>query len=46
MVSQKEKAFSVLLFEVYRTVITVQREFCAWFRKDATCRDGIAHAAV
>ena len=33
--SQQEKAFCVLCFEVSRTVITVQREFRARFRKDA-----------
>jgi hypothetical protein len=32
MASQQEKAFYVLRFEVYRSVITVQREFCAQFR--------------
>jgi len=35
MASQQEKAFCVLRFEVSRSVITVQREFCARFRKDA-----------
>jgi hypothetical protein len=30
--SQHEKAFSALRFEVSRSVITVQREFCARFR--------------
>ena len=35
MASQQEKAFCVLRFEVYRSVITVQREFRAQFRKDA-----------
>jgi len=35
MASQQEKAFCVLHFEVSRSVITVQREFHAWFRKDA-----------
>jgi len=35
MASQQEKAFCVLRFEVSRSVITVQREFRAWFRKDA-----------
>ena len=35
MVSQQEKAFCVLRFEVSRSVITVQREFGARFRKDA-----------
>ena len=37
MASQQEKAFCVLRFEVSRSVITVQHEFCAWFRKDAWC---------
>jgi hypothetical protein len=32
MASQQEKAFCVLRFEVSRSVITVQREFCAQFR--------------
>jgi hypothetical protein len=32
MASQQEKAFRVLGFEVSRSVITVQREFCARFR--------------
>jgi hypothetical protein len=34
MVSQQEKAFCVLRFEISRSVITVQREFHARFRKD------------
>jgi len=37
MASQQEKAFCVLRFEVPRSVITVQREFRARFRKDAWC---------
>ena len=37
MASQQEKAFCVLRFEVFRSVITVQREFRALFRKDAWC---------
>jgi len=37
MASQQEKAFCVLCFEVFRSVITVQREFRARFRKDAHC---------
>ena len=41
MASQKEKALSVLRFEVSRSVITVQREFRARFRKDAPCRNNI-----
>ena len=39
MASQQEKAFCVLGFEVYRSVITVQREFRARFRKDAPHRN-------
>ena len=35
LASQQEKAFCVLRFEVSRSVITVQGEFCARFRKDA-----------
>jgi len=35
MASQQEKAFCVLRFEVSKSVITVQREFRARFRKDA-----------
>jgi hypothetical protein len=34
MASQQEKAFCVLQFEVSRTVITVQLEFRARFKKD------------
>ena len=41
MVSQQEKASCVLRFEVSRSVITVQREFRARFRKDAPCRNNI-----
>jgi len=37
MASQQEKAFCVLHFEVSRSVITVQRQFRARFRKDAWC---------
>ena len=37
MASQQEKAFCVLSFEVSRSVITVQREFRARFRKGALC---------
>ena len=37
MASQQEKAFCVLRFEVPRSVITVQREFRARFRKGAPC---------
>jgi len=39
--SQQEKAFCVLCFEVSRSVITVQREFCARFRKDTPHRNNI-----
>ena len=35
MASQQEKAFCVLRFEASRSVIAVQREFRARFRKDA-----------
>jgi len=38
MASQQGKAFCVLRFEVSRSVFTVQREFRARFRKDATGR--------
>ena len=41
MASQQEKAFCVLCFEVSRSVITVQREFRARFRKDAPHRNNI-----
>ena len=41
MASQQEKAFCVLRFEVFRTVITVHRKFRARFRKDAPCRNNI-----
>ena len=37
MAPQQEKAFCVLRFEVSKSVITVQREFRARFRKDAPC---------
>jgi len=37
MASQQEKAFCVLRFEVSRSVITVQLEVRARFRKDAPC---------
>jgi hypothetical protein len=33
MASQQEKAFCVLRVEVSRSVITVQREFRAWFKR-------------
>jgi hypothetical protein len=34
MALQQDKAFSVLRFEVSRSVITVQHEFRAWFKKN------------
>ena len=37
MASQQEKVFCVLRFDVSRSVITVQLEFHARFRKDAWC---------
>ena len=37
MASRQVKAFCVLRFEVFRSVITVQREFRARFRKEAPC---------
>ena len=37
MASQQEKAFCLFRFEVSGSVITVQREFRARFRKDAPC---------
>ena len=41
MASQQEKAFCVLRLEVSRSVITMQREFRARFRKDEPCRNNI-----
>ena len=41
MASQQEKAFCVLGFEVSSSVIAVQREFRARFRKDAPHRNNI-----
>ena len=41
MASQQEKAFCVFHSEVSRSVITVQRELRAWFRKDAPCWNNI-----
>jgi len=38
---QQEKAFCVLCFEVSRSVITVQCEFRARFRKDSPHRNNI-----
>ena len=46
MASQYEKAFCVLRFEVSRSVITVQREFRARFRKDAPCMVLSVYCAV
>ena len=43
MALQQEKAFYVLRFEVSRSVITVQREFRARFRKDAPSELLVAH---
>jgi hypothetical protein len=42
MASQQEKAFCVLRFEVSRSVITVQREFCARFRTAGSARSVIS----
>jgi hypothetical protein len=41
MASQQEKAFCVLHFEVSRSVITVQREFRAQFKKDAPHKNNV-----
>jgi len=41
MASQQEKAFCELRFEMSRSVILVQREFRAWFRKCASCSNNI-----
>jgi hypothetical protein len=41
MVSQQEKDFCVLRFEVSRSVITVQREFRARFKKAAPHKNDI-----
>ena len=41
MASQQEMAFCVLGFEVSRSVITVQRDFRARFRKDSPHRNNI-----
>jgi hypothetical protein len=38
MASQQEKAFCVLRSEVSRSVITVQREFRAWFRTSGSAK--------
>jgi hypothetical protein len=45
MASQQEKAFCVLRFEVSRSVITVQREFSAWFKKDAPNKNNVPSAS-
>jgi hypothetical protein len=39
---QQEKAFCVLRFEVSRSVITVQREFRARFKKDTPHKNNIS----
>jgi hypothetical protein len=41
MASQQEKAFCVLHFEASRSVITVQHEFRARFRKDAPHKNNV-----
>ncbi|XP_067125590.1 centrosomal protein of 120 kDa-like [Centruroides vittatus] len=41
MAFQQEKAFCVLSFEVSRSVVTVQREFHAWFKKDPPHKNNI-----
>jgi hypothetical protein len=41
MVSQRKKASCVLRFEVPRSVITVQREFRARFKKDAPRKNNV-----
>jgi hypothetical protein len=41
MESQQEKAFCVLRFEVSRSVITLQLEFCARFKKDAPHKNNV-----
>jgi len=41
MALQQEKAFCVLRLEVSRSVITLQCEYRAWFRKDAPHRNNI-----
>ena len=46
MASQQEKAFYVLRFEVSRSVITVQRELRARFRKDAPYRNNITRCTL
>jgi hypothetical protein len=46
MASQQEKAFCVLRFEVSRSVITVQHEFCARFRTAGSSRETWTVAAA
>jgi hypothetical protein len=41
MASQLENYFCVLCFEVSRSVITVQREFHAQFKKDAPHKNNV-----
>jgi hypothetical protein len=41
MASQQEKAFCVLRFEMFRSVITVQREFRARLKKDASQKNTV-----
>jgi hypothetical protein len=41
MASQQQKAFCVLRFEVSRSVMTVQPEFRAWFKKDAPYNNNV-----
>jgi hypothetical protein len=41
MASQQEKAFCVLRVEVSRSVITVQREFHARFKKDSSHKNNV-----
>jgi hypothetical protein len=41
MASQQEKAFCVLCFEVSRSVLTVQHEFRAWFKKDTPHKNNV-----
>jgi hypothetical protein len=46
MVSQLEKAFCMLRFEVSRSVITVQCEFCAQFRTAGSAQETLTVAAA
>jgi hypothetical protein len=41
MESQQKKAICVLHFEVSRSIITVQREFLARFKKDASQKNNV-----